>query len=317
MLRATPSRKLLVTLVRHSESVNNVLNHQMKDKPRAFALRKLADPPLTDRGVKQAELVAQRLAAEDGQAATLILTSFFHRSLRTAAAIEDRIRAENPSTAARVVVDRAFHEVGGSYVSTAAEASEDLVIKGTPGRTTAELATDFPTFVPLEAEHCHEGWWNKPHKETLTEARARALTLWGRLAKLEAQCPLAQGASFDAPFAPSVATPAPEIVPIRAHGGGHAQSMSHGLRGHRNIIVVTHGWLYQLMMNEAKNAGLIDGETPESYSRLSNTAITRVEIVPPPQHANAAGVRLRVLMENCNAHVAQIGALESSVQPLH
>lgn len=349
MLRRSCPRRLIVTLVRHSESTNNVLNAEMAGDKANFNFQRQADPSLTQRGVMQAERVAQRLALENCRDASLIITSYFHRALRTAAVIEEAIKDVVHDSPARVLVDKDFHEVGGHYIvrpkagytGPADETQQEFI--GTPGRTRWNVIEEFPTFQFCPGQTCEAGWYTKPKKETLAEAKQRAMRLWSKIAEHGRNLPAHDDCSEEGP----------------------------------SIIVVTHGYLYSVMMNEAKRHGMFTGETPDTFARLTNTAITRLRIkergrtetslwtsgitnkapatslvhsgaasadgifaaatrelypnllsqaAKMPEVANSEsharghgsdGIELEVLLDNCDRHVRDLGSLVSSAQPLY
>jgi broad specificity phosphatase PhoE len=317
MLRATRTNQLVVTFVRHSESANNLLNAKMGDKKsKAFMLQKLADPPLTDRGLQQAQLVAQRLAGENADA-TLIVTSYFQRALHTAAAIEATMHAAVPGSRVKVLADREFHEVGGCYQTKEGPEPEKLVVEGVQGLSAAEVLKRHPTFHLAPGQDCSRGWWLGPTKEDTQAARQRALHLWRRIAQFARQPAFATPSPLAHTNGMSLNN-APTIIPIGSKSAASfvaQQQMPSATDGHESIIVVTHGLLYSLMMNEAKQAGYFVHPTPEpGFDRLTNTAITRVEVTPPSDNAVPG---LRVHLDNCDAHVRHIGTLKSTAVPMH
>jgi broad specificity phosphatase PhoE len=280
---------MLVTFVRHSESANNTLTLETKADRHTFELTRHTDAPLTDRGVQQAELVGARVAAENGLDASLIITSYFHRALRTAAALEAAIRVRHPESTVEVMVDRDFHEVGGHYKAQPALGegggeshssgykSHKLAFVGSPGRTIDDVTREFPTFRPVSGQKCEEGWWREAGKEDLEAARRRSMSLWARLAEI-------------------------------AREGKH-----------KSVIVVTHGHLYALMMHEANQRRMFVNWTPDGpESRLQNTGVTRVVVHPTTQTDDGASApaTLTMLLENCGKHVAGIGSLAAANLPL-
>jgi broad specificity phosphatase PhoE len=323
---------MLVTFVRHSESVNNTLWEGMT-RPADFELHRHSDAPLTERGVQQAELVGERVAEENGIDATLIFTSYFHRALRTARAIETAVKARHPDSAVRVIVDRDFHEVGGHYHTRAdAENSDDAASPppssdadtsatgepssaaaspapprrvsyvGTPGRTSADVAAEFPTFHVTAGQGCETGWWKGSSKETLVEARARALRVWSKLASIASE-------------------------------GKHA-----------SVIVITHGHFYAVMMAEALRLGSFSNWAPpvdKTRLSLQNTGVTRVLVRIRPNDATEEKTNeadqtdqqdrsplteaereldrvadIEMLLENCGKHVEAIGSLAPANLPI-
>ena len=80
---------------------------------------------------------------------------------------------------------------------------------------------------------------------------------------------------------------------------------------------MTHGYLYSVMMNEALVANAFLHDPPEDgFTRLTNTAITRILLHPPDPASPLRLPGLEVLLNNCDAHVGDLGSLVSSQQPL-
>ena len=310
---------MLVTFVRHSETTNNILAVECGPNREGFETRRHPDAPLTERGLQQAERVGARIAEENGRDAALIVCSYFHRAMTTAAVMERCVKEKYPESPLTVLVDRDFHETGGLYaakplpppsasppkpVSTGtATAAKPLVAKklstteakyrfvGIPGRTTDEVALEFPTFAFQKAQGCETGWWKGHSKESLAESRRRALYLWYKLTSLARR------------------------------------------EQHQSIVVVTHGHLYALMMHEAAERGFFNGPqpTPATQQRIQNTGVTRVLLQPLPiPSSDGEGVLsvdeqmsqrlppavLSLQLECCGVHVGDLGALPASAQPV-
>lgn len=287
------SRPAVVTFVRHSESYNNVKHDALKhgDAHNAcFELVREADPMLTERGVLQAQLVAQRLACEETFAdSSLIITSHMNRALKTAEAVQraflDRVDRKVP-----VMVDRDFHEIGGHYHAVAVETSPDEEAPkspkyrciGTPGRTTAEIHAEYPTFKFRPEQDCSRGWWAGAGKESVTEGQLRAAKVWNQLQE--------------------------------------------GALSGEQTIVVTHGYLYRVMMHVANVAGLFANPPNRDFQLIQNTGITRIQFQDAAVFETAFDSNewvsdtfvpllrlrkesLRVLVENDGQHVQEIGSL--------
>jgi broad specificity phosphatase PhoE len=163
-------------IVRHAQSVNNALTDQ-RDR--------VIDPPLTEIGLRQAELVARHLAAGtdhegvpiEGQGTDAVAgtgmgmpagtgmgmpagmgieklyCSAMLRALQTAAPIG---RALNLRP--QVWVD--VHEEGGMWL----DEGEGRGIRGGTGLTRAEIARQFPDCV-LSDEVTDNGWWRYGQEE--------------------------------------------------------------------------------------------------------------------------------------------------------
>jgi len=146
-------------LVRHGQSFNNTLPD---------GVGRVADPPLTESGVKQAPLVARHLAeapakdpySDDGPTAgygiTKLYTSAHLRCLQTSEPIAEALDLD-----AEIWVD--VHEEAGIWM----EGVETL-----PGMRRSEIADQFPR-VKIPDEIGEEGWWNRP-RETEAQWVARA-----------------------------------------------------------------------------------------------------------------------------------------------
>lgn len=151
-------RLMELFIVRHAQSYNNALADQ-RDR--------VVDPPLTEIGLRQAELVAQHLAtgidhetvpiegqgpdAPAGMGIEKLYCSAMLRALQTATAIG---RALNLKP--HVWVD--VHEEGGMWL----EHPEG--VRGYPGMTRAEITAGFPDCV-LPEEITEQGWWRYRQEE--------------------------------------------------------------------------------------------------------------------------------------------------------
>jgi len=306
---------MLVTFVRHSETTNNVLAAEMGANREGFETKRHPDAPLTERGHEQAERVGARIAEENGKDLSLVVTSYFHRAMSTASAIERAVKQRYPASKMAVRVDRDFHECGGLYraeplperaaqpppamskrthgvqLKAGKSAGEKYRFLPIPGRTIEEVQAEFPTFTFTKAQGCETGWWKGHSRETLAESRRRALYLWYRLTTLAR------------------------------------------MEEHQSIVVVTHGHLYALMMHEAADRGFFNGPqpTPATEQRIQNTGVTRVVLQPMPIPASdGEGVlsvegqmlqrlppaHLTLDLECCGAHVEDLGALPASNLPV-
>ena len=152
-------------IIRHAQSSNNALTDWTE---------RVSDPPLTELGERQADLVAAHLASTPAEAEqpgsgahyanrtgfrfTRLFTSAMRRSLQTAAPIGQAIGLQP-----EVWVD--IHEIGGVFL-------DDHEGRGLPGLKRDEIAEQFPT-IQLSAEVTEEGWWNR-QRETEEEWLERA-----------------------------------------------------------------------------------------------------------------------------------------------
>jgi broad specificity phosphatase PhoE len=164
-----------VVFIRHGESENNTLLVALDGDRALFATKRSPDAPLTDRGVKQAQCVARRVAAEYADA-TMIMSSYMHRALRTADAV--RAALSDVGNTCPVRVHRDLHEIGGHRGM-----NSDGDIVGTPGRTSADVQAEFPSFTLAEFDDCAGGWWKSTGKEDDAHGEARAHALVALLAQ--------------------------------------------------------------------------------------------------------------------------------------
>lgn len=158
-------------IIRHAQSHNNTLQGQTV---------RVVDPPLTELGLRQAQLVAQHIAtAVDTDHGSGIAPPGTHgghgplgisrlycsamlRALETAQAI-GRAIAVSPA----VWVD--IHEEGGMWLDHGAERG----IIGYPGMTRGEIARRFPECA-LPPEITEQGWWRTGQEEpSAFQTRAR------------------------------------------------------------------------------------------------------------------------------------------------
>ena len=165
-------------IIRHAQSTNNALVDQST---------RVADPPLTELGIRQAETLAQHLATrrdladlpqiawaysmsnprqEPGYGITRLLCSPMWRSLQTAEPIA-RALGLKPE----IWID--IHEVGGLFLE------EEAGIVGYGGKTRQDLLAEYPDYLIPEAV-TDQGWWTSGLEE-VTARDARALRVAVRL----------------------------------------------------------------------------------------------------------------------------------------
>ena len=149
-------------IIRHGQSGNNALAN-IRDRS--------VDPPLTDLGERQAEMLGEYVARGENQelsrettgntkyelrhglGITSLFTSPMYRSLQT---VQPVSRASG--LAPRIWVD--IHEEGGMFLNH----SSDEGLVGYPGRTRSEILAEFPDYV-LPTSFDETGWWNKDHED--------------------------------------------------------------------------------------------------------------------------------------------------------
>jgi 2,3-bisphosphoglycerate-dependent phosphoglycerate mutase/probable phosphoglycerate mutase len=149
---------LRVYIIRHAQSANNALADQGG---------RVADPGLTSLGEQQAAILAEQLAIGDsrdiefdiqtgfsindsragGFGITHLYTSAMHRALLTTQPIARLLDIP-------IHIWRDIHEEGGVYLD------EGSGRAGKPGKTSAEIAAEFPGFV-IPEDVTHEGWWGE------------------------------------------------------------------------------------------------------------------------------------------------------------
>jgi broad specificity phosphatase PhoE len=159
-------------IIRHAQSTNNALADQSQ---------RVCDPPLTDLGWRQTELLAGHLVegpSKDpywrhdpnevdrrngrGYRITRLYSSPMLRALLTAGPVGRAL-----GLAPHVWVD--IHEAGGMWLDHGAPVG----IKGYPGITRSEMLTRFPGYVVPE-NLTDEGWWRHAGHEDDGMAAARA-----------------------------------------------------------------------------------------------------------------------------------------------
>lgn len=146
-----------LTIIRHAQSTNNALDNR-RDRD--------CDPPLTELGRRQAEIVARHLAAgmrlppwEDdyldpsGYGITRLYCSPMWRALQTAEYIEQAL-----GLVPEVWID--LHELGGIYL----DHGEAGGIVGYPGKTRTEILGEFPNY-SLPTDITEHGWWDQGREE--------------------------------------------------------------------------------------------------------------------------------------------------------
>jgi broad specificity phosphatase PhoE len=158
-------------LIRHGQSYNNALPDQTQ---------RVAEPPLTALGLRQAATVAQHLAEginmdfivrnantvemtqltyQKGYGITKLYCSAMHRAMQTAQPIGQALGL-NPE----IWLD--IHEYGGIHSTVAGEEV------GQPGKTRAEILAEFPNYI-LPDGVTDKGWWFGGHEDwPLCHARA-------------------------------------------------------------------------------------------------------------------------------------------------
>ena len=162
-------------IIRHGQSGNNSLS-DLRERE--------VDPPLTDLGKRQAQILANHLASGNthdvsarsttnpsktqlrkGFGITSLFCSPMYRSLQTGQPIGQAL-----GLVPHIWID--IHEEGGMYLDHGGE--EGLV--GYPGRTRSEILAEFPHF-HLPAGIDDRGWWNRDREDSAScAARAKKVS---------------------------------------------------------------------------------------------------------------------------------------------
>ncbi len=155
-------RPMQLYIIRHAQSTNNALDDQRF---------RVADPPLTEIGLRQAEILAEHLAGGDGHFAagsvpgtvsgsgygiSRLYCSPMRRALQTALPVSQAL-----GLAPEVWIE--IHEYGGVWQDGGVEQG----IRGYPGMTREEIEVEFPGFA-LPDEVTERGWWRGKQEEPET-----------------------------------------------------------------------------------------------------------------------------------------------------
>lgn len=227
-------------LIRHAQSANNDLYTRT-----GGSQGRTADPPLTDLGHRQAQLLAQHLAGEVpdtfdparlvgpyaarhdrlGYELTHLYCSLMTRSVQTGSYVAE-------ATGLPLVGWPEIHERGGLHLLDETSGEET----GVPGPNRAHFTQHFP-HLALPDSIGEAGWWNRP-KETVAEALGRARVVLAQL--------------------------------LERHGGTADR-----------VALISHGGFFQSLMRVLLSVD--DGFTipqtsvEEIWFGVSNTAINRIE----------------------------------------
>ncbi len=232
---------MLLYLIRHAQSANNDLYARAGEYN-----DRMADPPLTELGHRQAQLLAHHLvvappdgalplisngryaARHDrlGYGLTHLYCSLMTRAIQTAGYIAQ-------ATSLSLVAWPEIHERGGLHEFDQASGA-DVGVAG-PGRSF--FVREYPHLILPEALD-EAGWWNRP-PETVEESIPRARLVWQQL--------------------------------LERHGGTEER-----------VALVLHGGFFQALMtvllSNGDNLAQSDLAINELWFGVSNTSISRVEI---------------------------------------
>ncbi|MBG0785056.1 MAG: histidine phosphatase family protein [Anaerolineaceae bacterium] len=164
---------LQLYFIRHGQSTNNVVMDEGKREDYLF--NRVTDPVLTEKGRRQADLVADYLAREvdgghfdpqnrAGFGLTHLYCSLMTRSIETGLPIARK-------TGLPLVALTDGHETGGMF--RAEKQDGETVLIGLPGRGRSDLEANYPELV-LPEDLTDAGWWNRekePREAYLPRAR--------------------------------------------------------------------------------------------------------------------------------------------------
>ena len=177
------ARKVAMELfiIRHGQSANNALP-DIRDRE--------VDPPLTDLGKRQAQILAEHLATgathdwvtdpatgtgrpqfRKGFGITALYCSAMYRSMQTAEPVGHAL-----GLAPQVWID--IHEEGGMYLDHGG--TEGRV--GYPGRTRSQILAEFKNY-RLPPGITEEGWWNRGYEDNAAAA-GRAIRVSEKLCEM-------------------------------------------------------------------------------------------------------------------------------------
>ena len=140
---------MILYLIRHGQSTNNLLAEQLKERPGPFPYetymkQRVAEPPLTEMGERQ----ANRLRNSFGdQAISRLYCSPMLRTMQTMQPVADAL-----GTSPSVWLD--LHEHGGIFHRPGTDAEA----VGHPGLSRAEMSAKFPGY-RLDGVG-EDGWWH-------------------------------------------------------------------------------------------------------------------------------------------------------------
>lgn len=160
--------------IRHGQSENNVVMDEVdRDK---YLFHRITDPQLTDKGHRQADLVADFLTQGEGSdgydpqnragfGITHLYCSLMTRAIETALPISRK--AGLPLVAWPDV-----HENGGVF--RAETQGEEIIWTGLPGKGRSYFESNYPELM-IPDDLPEEGWWNRekePHHHYSVRARS-------------------------------------------------------------------------------------------------------------------------------------------------
>ena len=163
---------MILYLIRHGQSANNVLAEEIKERPGPYSFdtymkERVAEPPLTDLGALQAQRLGEHAHALP---LTRLYCSPMLRTLQTAQPL-----ARSLGIDASVWVE--LHEQGGVFHRPGSDAKS----VGLPGLKRSEMSKLFPDY-QLDSVG-ENGWWSGG-EEDLPSCHARAIRVADRLHRM-------------------------------------------------------------------------------------------------------------------------------------
>jgi 2,3-bisphosphoglycerate-dependent phosphoglycerate mutase len=163
---------LQLYFIRHGQSTNNAWWQESNRE--SYLGGREADPDLTEKGMKQAEFMAEHVGrpleteAFDSQnrhgfGLTHLYCSLMIRAVKTGQLVAEK-------TGLELVAMPDVHETGGMFVGDIQEG--EPVFKGVTGPGRSYFEANFPNLV-LPEDLSEEGWWNR-EKEPREEYQPRA-----------------------------------------------------------------------------------------------------------------------------------------------
>ncbi len=154
---------MILYLIRHGQSSNNLLAEQLKNRPGQFPYesymnQRVAEPPLTKLGEEQAERLGSYV---NGMAISRLYCSPMLRTMQTIRPLAEFLGC-NPA----VWIE--LHEHGGVFH----RAGADAPAVGHPGLSRSEMSEMFPKY---RSEGIGEGGWWQGGEEDLASCYARAV----------------------------------------------------------------------------------------------------------------------------------------------
>jgi 2,3-bisphosphoglycerate-dependent phosphoglycerate mutase/probable phosphoglycerate mutase len=161
-------------IIRHGQSANNAL---------ADPRRRVCDPTLTELGQRQAECVAEHLAAgfdpeyvvgDSVEATSADRRHHYHISRLYCSAMYRALLTARPMGRALGLAPEVWldiHEHGGIYL----DHDDERGVVGYPGKSRSEILAEFPNYV-LPDSVTEAGWWNPANgQENRSACQGRAI----------------------------------------------------------------------------------------------------------------------------------------------